>query len=114
MAVGAIDRNGNLTNYSPEGSELDIVAPSGHYTNRCVGDVTTTDLTDGTGCNDGPNGDNLYSTTFSGMSDAAPQVSAVAALVISRTQFMSAAAVKGKLYGGLSRGDLQPSMGLEN
>ena len=100
VAVGAIDRNGNLTNYSPEGSELDIVAPSGHYTSRCVGDVTTTDLTDGTGCNDGPNGDNLYSTTFSGTSAAAPQVSAVAALVISRTQFASASFVKGKLYGG--------------
>jgi subtilisin family serine protease len=98
VAVGAIDRNGDLTDYSPEGTALDIVAPSGHYTSRCVGDVTTTDRTDGTGCNDGPNGDNLYSTTFSGTSAAAPQVTAVAALVISRTSTMTATSVKNKLY----------------
>lgn len=100
IAVGAIDRNGYLTDYSPEGPELDIVAPSGHFTARCVGDVTTTDRTDGTGCNDGPNGDNLYSTTFSGTSAAAPQVAAVAALVISRNSSLTSAQVKSKLYQG--------------
>jgi len=98
IAVGAIDRNGDLTDYSPEGPELDIVAPSGHYTNRCVGDVVSTDLTNGTGCNDGPNGDNFYSTTFSGTSAAAPQVAAVAALVISRNSTLTASAVKSKIY----------------
>jgi subtilisin family serine protease len=98
VAVGAIDRNGDLTDYSPEGPALDIVAPSGHFTNRCVGDVTTTDLTNGTGCNNGPNGDNLYSTTFSGTSAAAPQVAAVAALIISRDNTLTGAAVKSKLY----------------
>ncbi|MEX1187577.1 MAG: S8 family serine peptidase [Gemmatimonadaceae bacterium] len=94
IAVGAINRNGYLTDYSPEGSELDIVAPSGHFTGRCIGDVTTTDLTDGTGCNDGPNGDNIYSTSFSGTSAAAPQVAAVAALVISRDPDLTSTAVK--------------------
>jgi serine protease len=100
IAVGAIDRNGALTEYSPEGPELGIVAPSGHVTNPCVGDVTTTDLTDGTGCHDGPNGDNLYSTTFSGTSAAAPQVAAVAALVISRQSSLTSEQVKSKLYQG--------------
>lgn len=98
IAVGAINRYGDLTNYSPEGPSLDIVAPSGHWTDPCVGDVVTTDLTNGTGCNDGPNGDNLYSTTFSGTSAAAPQVAAVAALVISRNPSMTASAVKSRLY----------------
>lgn len=98
IAVGAIDRNGDLTDYSPEGPELDIVAPSGHYTNHCVGDVVSTDLTNGSGCNNGPNGDNLYSTTFSGTSAAAPQVAAVAALVISRNSTLTSSAVKSKIY----------------
>ncbi|HEX8691900.1 MAG TPA: S8 family serine peptidase [Longimicrobium sp.] len=84
IAVGAINRNGALTNYSPEGPELDIVAPSGHYTGHCIGDVLTTDLWGADGCNDGPNGDINFTTTFSGTSAAAPQVSAAAALLFSR------------------------------
>ena len=100
IAVGAINRYGDLTDYSPEGPSLDIVAPSGHFTDRCVGDVTTTDLTNGTGCNNGPNGDNLYSTTFSGTSAAAPQVAAVAALIIARDPEVSSLNLKNKLYQG--------------
>jgi subtilisin family serine protease len=84
IAVGAINRNGGLTNYTPEGPQLDIVAPSGHVTNTCVGDVVTTDLPGSPGCNDGPGGSVNYTSTFSGTSAAAPQVAAVMALLYSR------------------------------
>lgn len=100
IAVGAIDRYGYLTNYTPEGSSLDIVAPSGHYTNPCVGDVVTTDLLSTAGCNDGPSGNIDYTSTFSGTSAAAPQVAAVAALVIARQSSLSMSAVKNRLYQG--------------
>jgi hypothetical protein len=94
IAVGAINRNGGLTDYTPEGSELDIVTPSGHFTGQCIGDVVTTDLIGTRGCNDGPQGNIDYSSTFSGTSAAAPQVSSVAAMVISRAPTMTEAQVR--------------------
>ncbi len=45
IAVGAINQSGDLTNYTPEGPELDLVAPSGHYAGWCQGDVVSRDLT---------------------------------------------------------------------
>lgn len=97
LAVGAINRNGTLTNYAPEGSALDIVAPSGHTTGQCIGDVVTIDLTGTRGCNDGPGGTLDYSSTFSGTSAAAPQVSAVAAMVISRSPTLTEAQVRSQI-----------------
>ncbi len=84
LAVGAIDRNGHLTNYTPEGSRVGIVAPSGHYTGTCIGDVVTLAFYQRYNCNNGPNGDNNYTATFSGTSAAAPQVSGAAALLLAR------------------------------
>jgi subtilisin family serine protease len=99
IAVGAIDRNGALTDYSPEGAELDLVAPSGHFTNSCVGDVVTIDLLGVPGCSDGPQGDVDYSSTFSGTSAAAPQVASVAAMVIARSPSLTEAQVRAVLTG---------------
>lgn len=97
IAVSAVDRNGNLTNYSPEGSGITLVAPSGYYTGSCVGEVVTTDRWGSSGCNDGPNGDMNYTTTFSGTSAAAPQVAGVAALLLSREPWLTAAQVRDRL-----------------
>lgn len=97
IAVGAINRNGALTNYAPEGSALDIVAPSGHTTAQCVGDIVTIDLTGSRGCNDGPGGDIDYGGTFSGTSAAAPQVAAVAAMVLSRSPTLTEAQVRSQI-----------------
>lgn len=83
LSVGAIDRNGALTDYTPEGSGIGVVAPSGHNTGRCIGDVVTTDLMGAPGCSDGPGMNVNYSSTFSGTSAAAPQVSGVGALLYS-------------------------------
>lgn len=98
VAVGAINRNGQVTNYSPEGSALDIVAPSGHYTGYCVGDVVTTDLQGSRGCNDGPGGDIDYTSTFSGTSAAAPQVAGVFSLLLAREPALTAAQAKTRVY----------------
>jgi serine protease len=101
VAVGAIDVNGNLTDYSPEGSELDIVAPSGAFTGICSGgNVVTADLSGPAGCNDGPSADQDYTTTFTGTSAACPQVAAVVALIISRDNTLTSSAVKTRLYQG--------------
>jgi subtilisin family serine protease len=97
--VGAIDRVGALTNYTPEGPELDIVAPSGHYTGICIGDVVTTDLVGQPGCSDYP-GNVDYTNTFSGTSAAAPQVSGVAALLISKEPSLTSDQVKARIYSG--------------
>lgn len=97
-AVGAINRSGGLTNYTPEGSELDLVALSGHYNGKCVGDVLTTDLLDSRGCNDGPNGDVNFSNTFSGTSAAAPQVAGVAALILSYEPSLLGSNVRSRLH----------------
>jgi subtilisin family serine protease len=99
IAVGAINRNGQVTNYSPEGTQLDVVAPSGHVTNRCVGDVHTTDRWGNPGCNDGgPNGNDInFTSTFSGTSAAAPQVAAAVALLLSNGPFMTWSNVRSRV-----------------
>ncbi len=76
VTVGAIDRNGNIWNYSSRGPEMDVVAPSGATNNQ--GDVWTTDRTNANGYVNGN-----YVGTFGGTSAAAPQVSGIAALMLS-------------------------------
>jgi subtilase family protein len=84
IAVGAIDRNGQLANYTPEGAALDLVAPSSAYVgaNCGAGDLLTTDRAGAIGCNDGPSQDVNFTSTFGGTSAAAPQVAAAAALLL--------------------------------
>jgi serine protease len=77
ITVGAIDRNGNLHGYSSRGAEMDLVAPSGGLS----GDVVTTDRMGANGYNVDEDGD--YTPTFNGTSAACPQVSGVAALMLS-------------------------------
>src|SRR5690625_4014617 len=98
LSVGAINRYGQLTNYTPRANlyaltKISVVAPSGHYTGRCVGDVVTTELVGSPGCQDGPNGNGDYTSTFSGTSAAAPQVSGAAVLLLSKNPQMTASQV---------------------
>jgi subtilisin family serine protease len=97
LAVGAIDRYGYLTNCTPEGSKLGLVAPSGHYTGPCIGDVVTLAFYGNNPCNDGPNGDNNYTTRFSGTSAAAPQVAAAAALLLALNPTMDWGTAGGRI-----------------
>ncbi|WP_420129491.1 S8 family serine peptidase [Longimicrobium sp.] len=98
VAVGAINRDGQVTDYSPDGSELDLVAPSGHFTGVCIGDVVTADLVGARGCNDGPGGDMDYTSTFSGTSAAAPQVAGVFSMLLAREPTLTAAQAKTRVY----------------
>lgn len=75
ITVGAIDKNGNLSNYSNTGPSMDLVAPSSGI--LLGGDVTTTDRMYFAGYNSGN-----YTTSFGGTSAACPQVSGVAALIL--------------------------------
>jgi subtilisin family serine protease len=100
VAVGAINRDGQVTNYSAEGAALDIVAPSGHNTNTCVGDVVSTDLQGARGCSDGPGGNADYTGTFSGTSAAAPQVAGVFALLLAREPALTSAQARARVYAG--------------
>lgn len=72
LTVGAIDNNGAIHGYSSRGAEMDLVAPSGG------GNVRTTDRIGAAGYNAGN-----YTSTFGGTSAACPQVSGVAALMLS-------------------------------
>ena len=84
IAVSAINASGGVSNYSPNGPEIDIVAPSSHFTDTCAGDLTTTDLLGIRGCNGGPSGNNDYTSLFGGTSAAAPQVAGAAALLLAK------------------------------
>jgi subtilisin family serine protease len=98
IAVGAIDRFGAVANYSPNGSQIALVAPSGELTDGCLRPgVLTTDRWGSPGCNTGPNGDQNYNGTFSGTSAAAPQVAAVAALLLSREPHLTRNQVRARL-----------------
>ncbi len=76
IAVGAINKFGNIWNYSQTGLSLDLVAPSGKTNN--AGDIVTTDRMGGLGYEAGN-----YTFNFGGTSAACPQVAGVAALMLS-------------------------------
>jgi serine protease len=96
VSVSAISRFGTPTDYAPNGT-IDVVAPSGMFTNACVGEIVTVDRYGASGCNDGPGGAIDFTSTFSGTSAAAPQVSGVAALILTRYPALTAGQVKARL-----------------
>lgn len=98
IAVGAINSTGYITNYSNEGPEIDIVAPSGHYDGCALGDVVTLDLQGLEGCSDGPGGELWLTKSFSGTSAAAPQVSGAIALLLSYDATLTRSNVLQRLY----------------
>jgi serine protease len=91
ITVGAIDNNGNIWNYSCRGAEMDLVAPSGDI--NLSGDVRTIDREG----NDGYETGN-YTDRFGGTSAACPQVSGVAALMLSVDPDLTEAQVRTILH----------------
>lgn len=81
IAVGAIGQNGRKSSFSNYGTELDIVAP-GEY-------IPTTDLLYGYGYDKSD-----YTMKFNGTSAACPHVAAVAALILSLNENLTAQEVK--------------------
>jgi len=76
ITVGAIDKSGNIWDYSCRGASMDLVAPSGNI--NLQGDVRTTDREDSKGYSTGD-----YFVSFGGTSAACPQAAGVAALMLS-------------------------------
>jgi len=85
ITVGAIDKNGNIHNYSCRGVSMDLVAPSGGV----PGDVRTIDREGSAGYVNGN-----YYDNFNGTSAACPQVSGVAALILSVNPNLTEAQVR--------------------
>ena len=107
ITVGASDRNNEVANYSPDGPNLSVVAPSHKaYNNNQIStegeEVWTMDIPGATGDNpkDGvylpSSGTNYsaYTGRFGGTSAASPQVAGVAALMLSVNPNLTAAQVK--------------------
>lgn len=90
IAVGAVQQDGTIWDYSQRGFGLDLVAPSGDCDYN--GDVTTLDLS-GTLGETSTN----YMHNFGGTSAACPQVAGVAALMLSVNPELTASEVKNKL-----------------
>jgi len=89
IAVGAVARDGAIALYSSRGPEIDLVAPSGQ---NGIGDIWTIDRMGSFGYSSGN-----YTSTFSGTSAAAPEVSGAAALLLAKFPSLTAAEVKNLL-----------------
>lgn len=87
ITVGAINKNGNIHNYSCRGISMDLVAPSGAL--DLNGDVRTIDREGSDGYETGN-----YTDRFGGTSAACPQVSGVAALMLSVNPNLTEAQVR--------------------
>lgn len=86
LAVGAVDRYGEITNYSQRGSSIDMVAFGGYE------DIVTTDFMGTAGYSTGN-----YTNSFDGTSAACPQVAGVAALMLSANPSLTESQVRTKL-----------------
>lgn len=86
VTVGAIRPSGNICSYSSNGPSMDLVAPSGSVVDNASDGIQTTDR-----MTNGYNNGNYVS--FSGTSAACPQVSAVAALMLSVNPTLTGAQV---------------------
>lgn len=95
LSVGAIDRNGNICDYSQRGSNLDLVAFGGYS------DIVTLDITGELGYNHSLVTGNLanknYTKLFWGTSAACPQVAGIAALMLSINPMLTESQVRAKL-----------------
>ncbi|MFL5576083.1 MAG: S8 family serine peptidase [Gemmatimonadaceae bacterium] len=101
IAVAALTRTGARADYSNTGPGLTVSAFGGAATGGCSGaDIATFDHTGAPGCNDGLGGANNYTSTFSGTSAATPQVSGVAALLLTREPGLTAAQVSTRIRDG--------------
>lgn len=106
ITVGASDRNNEVANYSPDGPNLSVVAPSHKAYKKQIStedfEVWTMDIPGATGDNpkDGvylpSSGTNYsaYTGRFGGTSAASPQVAGVAALMLSVNPNLTAVQVK--------------------
>ena len=99
IAVGATDKNDNLWSYSNTGDGLSLVAPSGDHLVDPSQGIWTTDESGSCGFN--PGGSTFYGdlagnyyNDFDGTSAATPQVSGVAALILSLNPNLTSAQVK--------------------
>jgi serine protease len=98
IAVAALARTGARASYSLTGPAISVSAFGGEIAASCFNaDIVTTLLSYNHLCYDGPGGNTTYTSGFSGTSAAAPQVSGVAALLLSREPNLTAAQVKSRI-----------------
>lgn len=102
ISVAALAKTGAKASYSLTGPAISVSAFGGEaklYPTCFGADIVTTVLSYNQVPCDGPSGSYKYTSTFSGTSAAAPQVSGVAALLLSREPNLTAAQVKARIVG---------------
>lgn len=92
LSVGSVTNQGNHSDYSNEGPNLDIVAPSNSAPGQPGAGVRTIDRMGGAGYSSGN-----YTTGFGGTSAACPVVAGVAALVVSANPGASGPSIQNTL-----------------
>ncbi len=91
IAVGSVDRNGDIWSYSSRGQNINLVAPSGNI--DLQGDITTTDRMGIKGYEN-----KNYTHRFGGSSAVCPQVTGVVALMLSENPYLTESEIKNILY----------------
>jgi Subtilase family len=99
ISVSSISQYGTIADYAPRGSRIDVVAPSSNVTSgNCpnAGDLVTAQLFTACPAN-AINGDVQYTNRFGGTSAAAPQVAAIAAMLLTDNPSLTWAQVRDRI-----------------
>ena len=100
ISLSSISNTGAIANYSPRGTRVDVVAPSSLYTGGVCpfsGDFVTSQMNTTSCAANGIPGDAFFTNRFGGTSAAAPQVAAIAAILLTDNSALTFTQVRDRI-----------------